>query len=40
MIGTLPLQVSTAVLMIAGYSSDARENNSPVPPAANKAVAP
>ena len=40
MIGTLPRQVSTAVLMITGYSSTVSEKNSPVPPAANSAVAP
>jgi hypothetical protein len=40
MIGTLPRQVSTAVLMIDGYSSPVSEKNSPVPPAANSAVAP
>ncbi len=40
MIGTLPLQVSTAVPITEEYSSGASEKNSPVPPAANKAVAP
>ncbi|MNP56244.1 hypothetical protein D3C76_1509560 [compost metagenome] len=39
-IGTLVAQVSTAVLMISEYSLAAREKNSPVPPAANKAEAP
>jgi hypothetical protein len=40
MMGTLPRQVSTAVLMMRGYSSAVSEKNSPVPPAANSAVAP
>jgi hypothetical protein len=40
MMGTLPLQVSTAVLMMAGYSPPVSEKNSPVPPAAKRALAP
>jgi hypothetical protein len=39
-IGTLVAQVSTAVLITCEYSLAAREKNSPVPPAANKADAP
>jgi len=40
MMGTLPRQVSTAVLMIWPYSSPYSEKYSPVPPAANSALAP
>jgi|GEM_PF-3926516 len=40
MIGTLPRQVSTAVRITWPYSAPASEKNSPVPPAANSAVAP
>ena len=40
MMGTLPWHVSTAVRMMAGYSSPVSEKNSPVPPAANSALAP
>ena len=40
MIGTLPRQVSTAVLMTWLYSAPASEKYSPVPPAANSALAP
>src|SRR5258706_16289208 len=40
MMGPLPRQVSTAVLMTSPYSPPASEKNSPVPPAAKRAVAP
>ncbi|MNP60044.1 hypothetical protein D3C76_1550900 [compost metagenome] len=38
--GTDLAQVSTAVLITWLYSLAAREKNSPVPPAANRALAP
>jgi hypothetical protein len=40
MIGTLPLQVCDATSMTLRNSRGASEKNSPVPPAANSAVAP
>src|SRR5690606_26463200 len=40
MMGTFPAQVCTAVATISLYSRGSSEKNSPVPPAANRALAP